>query len=77
MVRRFTLELVGSKPYLPSCVNLKPHAVIICNQKSCDCCSPIESSTTWYCFNAEIGNVEEPEVEYESVRYIFLWSDYI
>lgn len=66
MVERFTLEQVDSKPYLSSCVKLKPHAVTTFNQKSCDCCRLTESNTPWYYSNTEIGNVEEPEVEYES-----------
>lgn len=44
-----------------SYVKLKPHAVITFNQKSCDCCRTMESSTTSY--PTEIGNVEEPEIE--------------
>lgn len=72
MIKRFTLAQVGSKAYLHSCVKLKPYAGITFNQKSCDCCRPVEC--TWYYSNAEIGNVEEPKVEYESVTYSLLWS---
>lgn len=66
MVKRFTLEQVGSKPHLYSCVKLKPHAMITFNQKSCDCCRLTESNTPWYYSNTEIGNVEEPKIGYES-----------
>lgn len=74
MVRRFTLEQIGSKAYLQSCVKLKPHDS---HRKSCDCGRPVESRIKWHYFNAEVGNVEEPMVEYGSVADSIWWSECI